>query len=829
MHQQIFFSLLMIFSFSIIDTSLHAAATDNSINAQHANGTDNTITSEMQERFFTACKKGDEDEINRLFFGLKVNYKQLIQAKGRLNNTALHYAVHAGHLSIVRDLINFGADVNAKNEYEATPLHMASSQNPEIIRLLLKAGSYINAQDIEGRTRLHLAAENNDYTMVGILVEAGADVNCKDYDNLTPLHYTLNISNPESLVSLLLHQLSPSNCESLVRLLLQNGALVDAQSSQGYSPLFLNIAEGGDLIRNILLEYNANVNVQDCYGWTPLLFAASRNDTKTVITLLKEGADVNVQALYNYTPLHHAFHYCTFDVSRKYLKAKVHHFKCPPQEKKYTPLHFAIKHNNVSMVDTLIEVGADITLKNSKGETSLAYAERKNQIKPNVISRAQNKTKQINPKIIHLLQTATDKPSLKPLKLNGILIPSHKRKQFLNACVENKPFIVKQIIAQFSDNPALLKAFLDHEGALYYAASSKSLEIAKAFLEVGADPHIMGPGYNTSLCIAAQNNDLPMVQLLLDAHAPVTSIQTIWDFSPYEGIYKDVPLHYAVMHDNSEMVRLFLEAGALVSNKNYCHQTALDVAYQRGNKKIITLLETAMQELEVESDQEVIKKHEAFIDACKRGLPTAKKYIDQLNDPHELVKLVCMQDDLGRTALHYASIFKHADLVTFLLNHGASAVTHVQDIAQRTALHYICLHNTTLEIAALLLPYDTHKTFDMQDKDGNTPLHFACKNHCYNIKLVELLLQYGAQTHIKNKDGISAYNDRQKHYDKELTPIVKKNYEKQMHIKTCFTKVMKELSLQKKDHNKEALDLALNPLMLPESVVNISFDSPLYK
>lgn len=54
--------------------------------------------------------------------------------------TALHKAVSAGKERIAKLLIDYGADVNAKDKTEWTPLHCAvrTDDNKKIIRLLLK-------------------------------------------------------------------------------------------------------------------------------------------------------------------------------------------------------------------------------------------------------------------------------------------------------------------------------------------------------------------------------------------------------------------------------------------------------------------------------------------------------------------------------------------------------------------------------------------------------------------------------------------------------------------------------------------------------------------
>ena len=66
-------------------------------------------------------------------------------------NTALAYAVKVGHEDIVKELINAGADVNAKNNQGEIPLRGAISKGfpgaissfPEIATLLINTGTDI--------------------------------------------------------------------------------------------------------------------------------------------------------------------------------------------------------------------------------------------------------------------------------------------------------------------------------------------------------------------------------------------------------------------------------------------------------------------------------------------------------------------------------------------------------------------------------------------------------------------------------------------------------------------------------------------------------------
>ena len=71
----------------------------------------------------------------------------------------------------VRQLIQAGADVNAKNEYGWTPLMLAAryNSNPETLTALLDAGADAKAKNNEGKTALDCARMNEKLKDTGAL------------------------------------------------------------------------------------------------------------------------------------------------------------------------------------------------------------------------------------------------------------------------------------------------------------------------------------------------------------------------------------------------------------------------------------------------------------------------------------------------------------------------------------------------------------------------------------------------------------------------------------------------------------------------------------
>jgi ankyrin repeat protein len=105
--------------------------------------------------------------------------------------STLHFAV--GHTSsngveILKLLLASKADVNARAEYCATPLHFAAeSGNTNAVKLLIDRKADVNAQQRDLKTPLHLAALNGHIEIVRLLVENKALMNAVDRYKNTPL------------------------------------------------------------------------------------------------------------------------------------------------------------------------------------------------------------------------------------------------------------------------------------------------------------------------------------------------------------------------------------------------------------------------------------------------------------------------------------------------------------------------------------------------------------------------------------------------------------------------------------------------------------------
>ena len=120
-------------------------------------------------------------------FSLLIDRFQNLDIRGSSDQTPLHSVSWRGdsreYLEIGKRLLDRGANVNACDDEDWTPLHFAAHNGRlEFARMLLEHGAAINAPDDKGRTPLHRASKNCHVEVVLLLLKYGADLNaCDDY------------------------------------------------------------------------------------------------------------------------------------------------------------------------------------------------------------------------------------------------------------------------------------------------------------------------------------------------------------------------------------------------------------------------------------------------------------------------------------------------------------------------------------------------------------------------------------------------------------------------------------------------------------------------
>jgi len=91
-------------------------------------------------------------------------------------------------MDVAKLLINNGAKVNAREcRFAYTPLHRAAEENHlEMVRFLIKYGADVNAKTNNGQTALHRTARWGNLEVLQALLDSGADPGLNDNTGALP-------------------------------------------------------------------------------------------------------------------------------------------------------------------------------------------------------------------------------------------------------------------------------------------------------------------------------------------------------------------------------------------------------------------------------------------------------------------------------------------------------------------------------------------------------------------------------------------------------------------------------------------------------------------
>lgn len=213
----------------------------------------------------------------------------------------LHLAIDAGRyaqtlhltLPIVDALIAHGADVNAQDTVQFTPLLVATIT------------SYIDASDIEAR-------DDGVHALCTTLIGNGANVHVMNPQVLFQSFCFCKRRTFTQGGKSALHYVAGGGNTATLRLLIEKGADATAVDDEGRTPLHTMsfVAQRSSHVRigDALKNAGANINAKDNDGRTPLHNAvtATKPCLEYISWLLQQGADVNARTNDGATPLYKA-------------------------------------------------------------------------------------------------------------------------------------------------------------------------------------------------------------------------------------------------------------------------------------------------------------------------------------------------------------------------------------------------------------------------------------------------------------------------------------------------------------------------------------------
>ena len=301
----------------------------------------------------------------------------------------------------------------------------------------------------------------------------------------------------------------------------------------------------------------------------------------------------------------------------------------------------------------------------------------------------------------------------------------------------------------------------DKYTALHRAVMYGRMSAVKCLLAHGADLNPRDQYEQTPLYKTTMLGHVDVVTVLIEAGANLDA----------QNSMGETALHRTAREGHFQVAKRLLLAGADSSLRNNKGQTALELGETQGDvaNEVCMLLryaeegkkgdiEAATERLPLEAKADLGSQSMGLVMASMHGLGEVVKLLSSEENTSacevnfhtglDYFEFLPLEIQFGRTALHVAANFIHADVVEALIAAGAD-VNAVNKFGQ-TSLHTLSMSDYLLRprneenarrIAQALL--DAGADLSIRDKQSRTPLTYATRRNI--VPLVEMLEAAGAE------------------------------------------------------------------------------------
>lgn len=277
-------------------------------------------------------------------------------------------AVKTGSARQIERFLQKGADANLTDDCNIPVIIFAVRSNrPDILKKLIEAGADVNVIDeaFYGKPVLLWAIGQADNeaeqkkidTSVQLLIAAGANVNLTSTADESALMEAVSVEN-----------------EKLVKMLIAAGANVNYKDSEARTAYSYAAKSGNKNLKKILVENGADPTLgvrkyQDEYGESAFFQAAADGRTDVVEAMLADGMNVNAVNTGGMSALMRATEDSTVD-SLLDAGADVN----LKDNAGFTALIWAAAFRRKNHVEKLLAAGSDVNAQTADGKTALDFA-----------------------------------------------------------------------------------------------------------------------------------------------------------------------------------------------------------------------------------------------------------------------------------------------------------------------------------------------------------------------------------------------------------------------------------------------------------------------
>uniref|UniRef100_A0A8D9A4M9 Ankyrin repeat protein RF_0381 n=1 Tax=Cacopsylla melanoneura TaxID=428564 RepID=A0A8D9A4M9_9HEMI len=204
-----------------------------------------------------------------------------VNSKDSNDNSILYRAVEQDNLKMVEEILKYKPDVNEKSSIESFTIAVSGDgdHSKRIVESLLEYGFSINSERVQDETFIFNAVKKNHVSMVGHLLNRGMDVNIKDNLGYSILYTAVRHKNLNMVQEILKHKPDKHDTSNIQSLTM--GVSAYAKSSQ--------------LIVEKLLEYGFPITSENKQSEKFMLDTIINHHLKVMDLLIKGGANVNAE------------------------------------------------------------------------------------------------------------------------------------------------------------------------------------------------------------------------------------------------------------------------------------------------------------------------------------------------------------------------------------------------------------------------------------------------------------------------------------------------------------------------------------------------------
>ncbi|KAG9230837.1 ankyrin repeat-containing domain protein [Amylocarpus encephaloides] len=310
---------------------------------------------EDQSLLSCALKNRNEDIIKAL-----LEYNPDLNARDADNRTLLHSINNETPVHLVKLLVNRGADIEAVNDEQLTPLTTAIiCSNFELVKYFVSKKAKMNIPGCRSNGPMTLICDYGTLELVKLLVNNGGNVNCVNG----------GLRGSPLQAAILRRDIDDSEKIAVVSYLVNEAeADVDLPTPWWGSTIGTACLRAPTEVLKILLDKSIAVNYEDRIGRRPIHFALYR--TLAYVELLCDTGklDFDIEDKMGRNLLHFAVMSGRVDVIRFILSSRANLINKPDIDG-WTPLFWALRRGNrweappdgkLEVIKFLIEAGADL-------------------------------------------------------------------------------------------------------------------------------------------------------------------------------------------------------------------------------------------------------------------------------------------------------------------------------------------------------------------------------------------------------------------------------------------------------------------------------------